>query len=57
MDTAKDSYSEAMKKLSDGSGNIIKRIENIKRLGANASKQIPQNLLDRAGEDDNNLEK
>ena len=55
MDTAKDTYSEAMKKLSDGSGNIIKRIENIKRLGANASKQIPQNILDRAGEDDISL--
>jgi DNA recombination protein RmuC len=49
MDTAKETYSDAMKKLSEGSGNIIRKIENIKKLGANTSKQIPQNILDRAG--------
>ncbi len=57
MDTAKETYGDAMKKLSDGSGNLIRKIENIKKLGANASKQLPQNLLDRAGidEEENNL--
>jgi len=49
MDSAKNTYSEAMKKLSEGTGNIVRRIENIKKLGANASKQIPRNILDRAG--------
>jgi DNA recombination protein RmuC len=49
MDTVKETYSDAMKKLSEGSGNIIRKIENIKKLGANTSKQIPQNILDRAG--------
>jgi len=52
IDTAKETYSDAMKKLSEGSGNIIRKIENIKKLGANASKQIPQNVLDRAGIDE-----
>jgi DNA recombination protein RmuC len=49
MDTAKETYSDAMKKLSEGSGNIIRKIENIKKLGANTSKLIPRNILDRAG--------
>ena len=49
MDTAKETYSDAMRKLSEGSGNIIRKIENIKKLGANTSKQIPRNILDRAG--------
>jgi DNA recombination protein RmuC len=49
MDSAKETYTDAMKKLSEGRGNIIRNIENIKKLGANASKQIPQNILDRAG--------
>jgi DNA recombination protein RmuC len=48
MDTAKDSYSEAMKKLTEGKGNLVSRIENIKKLGAKASKSIPQQLIDRA---------
>ncbi len=52
LDSAKDNYTEAMKKLSTGSGNIVKRFENIKTLGAKASKSLPQKLLDRANEDD-----
>jgi DNA recombination protein RmuC len=48
IDDTKGYYSEAMKKLYDGSGNIIRRIENIKALGAKATKSIGQNLLDKA---------
>lgn len=48
IDQSKDTYRNAMKKLYDGQGNIIRRIENIKELGAKASKSIPDRLLDRA---------
>jgi DNA recombination protein RmuC len=48
IDDTKGFYSEAMKKLYDGSGNIIRRIENIKALGAKATKSINQNLLDKS---------
>ena len=41
-------YLEATKKLYDGTGNIVKRIENLKKLGAKATKSIDQNLLDKA---------
>ncbi len=46
----KDNYDSAMKKLSEGSGNLIRRTENLKELGAKASKQIDARLLDRSGE-------
>ncbi|MBL4655495.1 MAG: DNA recombination protein RmuC [Bacteroidia bacterium] len=48
MNNAKTSYDAAMNKLSEGSGNLVKRTETIKKLGAKASKSIPQGLLDRA---------
>lgn len=35
------SYDDAMKKLKDGSGNLIGRVEAIKKLGAKAKKQLP----------------
>ncbi|HZW38453.1 MAG TPA: DNA recombination protein RmuC [Ignavibacteriaceae bacterium] len=42
------SYSNAMNKLSEGRGNIVRQAEKIKTLGAKVSKQIPQDLLDRS---------
>ena len=41
-------YQESMKKLSEGNGNLIRRAENLKKLGAKASKQIDSRLLDRS---------
>lgn len=49
--TTKSTYDDAMKKLHAGSGNLVKRAEKIKTLGAKASKNLPQALLDRANED------
>jgi DNA recombination protein RmuC len=51
MDMAKSSYSDAMNKLSSGSGNIVKRVEDLKKLGAKTEKAIPQALVDRAVEE------
>ncbi len=48
IDSTKKSYVDAMKKLTEGSGNLVRRVEKIKTLGAKASKSIPQNLLDRS---------
>ncbi|MCC6864709.1 MAG: DNA recombination protein RmuC [Ignavibacteria bacterium] len=52
MDDAKKSYEEAMKKLADGRGNIISRAENLKVIGAKASKSIDQRIVDRSVNDD-----
>jgi hypothetical protein len=34
-----------MKQLSTGRGNVIGRIEELKKMGANASKQLPDKVL------------
>ena len=48
MDAAKAGYSDAMNKLPPGPGNIIKRIEDLRKLGAKSSKELPQALVERA---------
>jgi len=48
LDTSKKFYNESMSKLSVGSGNIVKRVEDLKKLGAKASKTIDTRLLSKA---------
>lgn len=50
MDKAKSEYAGAMNKLSTGTGNLVKRAEKIKKLGAKASKSIDSKLIDRASD-------
>lgn len=49
--SAKDNYDKAMNKLTEGRGNLVSRTEKIKKLGAKASKSLPQSILNRAEED------
>lgn len=42
---AQNSYDEAFKQLSTGRGNIVGRIEELKKMGANAGKQLPDRIL------------
>ncbi|MFT5819183.1 MAG: DNA recombination protein RmuC [Crocinitomix sp.] len=48
MNTATKTYGEAMNKLTDGSGNLTKRIEDLKKLGVNPSKNINDKLIERS---------
>ena len=48
MKTATKTYGEAMNKLTDGSGNLTKRIEDLKKLGVNPSKNINDKLIERS---------
>ena len=50
--TMQRGYEETMKKLYTGKGNLVNSVEKIKRLGANTTKSLPQQLLDRADDDD-----
>lgn len=50
MDEAKTNYVDAMKKLSEGRGNLVTSTEKLKELGAKNSKQIPSKLLERSDE-------
>lgn len=46
--TAQGTYQEAMKKLSDGTGNLVRRAEIMKELGVKANKDFNSKLLERA---------
>jgi DNA recombination protein RmuC len=48
LETSKKFYEESMKKLSVGSGNLVGRVENLKKLGVKAGKSIDANLLKRS---------
>jgi DNA recombination protein RmuC len=48
MDEAKIEYQGAMNKLVDGAGNLVSRVENLKKMGAKAKKALPENILNRA---------
>ena len=45
LDDTQKAYKASMNKLSDGKGNLIKKAQDIKELGASTSKNLPQNLL------------
>jgi len=49
--TVQGSYENAMKKLT-GRGNLVKRVEKLKKLGAKANKHIDQKLIERAKDND-----
>jgi len=52
-------YDKALNQLAEGSGNLIKRTENLKKLGLaskkNLKQDIPQELIDKSGIDDIDL--
>ncbi|MCM5663045.1 DNA recombination protein RmuC [Galbibacter mesophilus] len=51
LQTVQNSYSSSMTKLT-GKGNLLGRVEKLKKLGAKASKQIDQKWIKRAAEDE-----
>lgn len=51
IDTTKKAYQESMKKLTEGTGNLVRRVESIKKLGAKTTKSINENLKNRASLD------
>lgn len=44
IDQTNAAYRAAMNKLSDGTGNLVRRVEELKKLGAAAKKSLPENL-------------
>lgn len=45
---ADQSYGTAMKKLSEGRGNLVRQVEMLKELGVRTTKALPRTLLDRS---------
>ncbi len=53
IDDAKKDYSLAMNKLVEGRGNLITSVEKLKKLGAKAKKSLPEAIMKRANENNN----
>ncbi len=51
IDASKTDYNAAMNKLVDGKGNLITSVEKLKKMGAKAKKVLPENIIERAGDD------
>ena len=45
LDAAQKSYHDAINKLSEGKGNLIKRVQKIKELGAKTRKKLPDKFV------------
>lgn len=51
LSTTKKNYDLALNKLTDGKDNLVRKTENIKKLGAKTSKQIGQTLINKSIEE------
>ncbi|MCF8370118.1 MAG: DNA recombination protein RmuC [Bacteroidales bacterium] len=52
IDATQTAYNGAMNKLSEGKGNLIKRVESIRSLGAKTKKVLPEPIIQKALEGD-----
>jgi len=50
----KTEYESAMSKLVEGRGNLISSVEKLKKMGAKAKKSLPENIIARAANTDEN---
>ena len=50
LSATQNSYSDAMSKLHTGSGNLVSRVESIRKLGAKTTKELPKLMLDEKNE-------
>lgn len=50
----KNEYDSAMNKLVDGKGNLISSVEKLKKMGAKAKKSLPENIIARASNTEEN---
>jgi len=48
INASQNSYQDAMNKLTDGNGNLVKQVERLKGLGVKTQKSIPQKIIDRS---------
>ena len=49
IEQTRQAYDGALNKLSTGTGNLVRRAEELKTLGAKASKNLPEALVEHAG--------
>ena len=52
LDRSQAAYQDTFKKLSEGSGNLVSKVDKLRKLGAKATKEIPADLREHAMLDD-----
>lgn len=51
-----DFFNEALKRLSSGKGNLVGKVEEIRRLGAKVSKQLPAGIVEEALQEEQEMD-
>lgn len=51
LNSTQTAYNDGMKKLSEGTGNLVRRAEELRKMGANTSKQLPSEIVGLEDED------
>jgi DNA recombination protein RmuC len=54
LEQARNSHDRAIRRLSEGKGNVIRQAEMLRELGARVSQPLPESLLSRSDEDQTN---
>ncbi|MBQ0713121.1 MAG: DNA recombination protein RmuC [Porticoccus sp.] len=52
IDKSQDAWQQTRKRLVDGRGNLVKKFEEIKKLGARTKRQLPEGLINEAKDQD-----
>ncbi len=52
LDKSQEAWQMTRKRLVDGRGNLVKKFEDIRKLGARTSRQLPENLVEEADDQD-----
>jgi len=52
IDKSQVAWQQTRKRLVDGRGNLVKKFEDIKKLGARTSRQLPDNLIEESSDQD-----
>lgn len=51
LNSTQTAYNDGMKKLSEGTGNLVRRAEELRKMGAKSTKQLPSEILGLEDED------
>jgi DNA recombination protein RmuC len=51
LDKAQSAYQTAHKRLAEGKGNLIKRAEDMRKLGLETGKRLPEDLVNKSQEE------
>ncbi len=51
LSSTQTAYNDGMKKLSEGTGNLLKRAEELRKMGAKSTKQLPSEIVGLEDED------